>query len=55
MISEGCDLTTVNKHIIRITETEDLFKIAELKDTYIVNPKQRFLRLVLFPANFFAV
>jgi ribosomal protein S18 acetylase RimI-like enzyme len=46
-------LQTVNKPIIRIAEREDLFKIAELKDTYIVNPKQHFLRLVLFPANFF--
>ena len=53
MIEEGCYLQTVNKPIIRIAETEDLFKIAELRDTYIVNPKQHFIRLVLFPANFF--
>ena len=53
MIEEGCHLQAVNKPIIRIAETEDLFKIAELSDTYIVNPKQHFLRLVLFPANFF--
>ena len=53
MIEEGCNLQTVNMPVIRIAETEDLFKIAELRDTYIVNPKQHFLRLVLFPANFF--
>jgi ribosomal protein S18 acetylase RimI-like enzyme len=53
MIEEGCYLQTVNQPIIRIAETEDLFKIAELRDTYIVNLKQHFLRLVLFPANFF--
>jgi ribosomal protein S18 acetylase RimI-like enzyme len=53
MIEEGCYLQTVNKPIIRIAETGDLFKIAELRDTYIVNPKQHFIRLVLFPANFF--
>jgi ribosomal protein S18 acetylase RimI-like enzyme len=52
-IKEGVYLQTVNKPIIGIAETEDLFKIAELKDTYIVDLKQHFLRLVLFPANFF--
>jgi predicted GNAT superfamily acetyltransferase len=46
-------LQRANKPIIRIAETEDLFKIAELKDTYLVDQKQHFIRLVLFPANFF--
>ncbi len=39
--------------LIRIAEREDLFEIAGLKDSYIVNREQHFLRLVLFPANFF--
>ncbi|MCW3995336.1 MAG: hypothetical protein NWE98_04200 [Candidatus Bathyarchaeota archaeon] len=43
----------MNQPEIKVARTKDPFEIAQIRDNYLVDPEQVFLRLVLFPANVF--